>query len=134
MRKLIALLTPILLLAVVFAVACADTTAPQNDASIPGPSFDFAHSGNPNSAFITKDFGCNVIDGDGVFVFTADGNVSVVTSSGHTTLICKVKGVANSTGRAVIFRDFGCNTLLGFTTNSQNTVSASGNVTLRCRI
>ena len=51
---------------------------------------------SPNSAAsIQKGFGCGVIDGDGNGVFTPDGRISVVTSSGNTTLICKAKGVAN---------------------------------------
>lgn len=89
---------------------------------------------NPNSAFIQRDFGCGMFDGDGGFVATSDGNISIVTSSGHTTLICKAKGQANSTGRAVKTSGFLCGTHLGLTTDSQNTVSASGNITLRCRI
>ena len=89
---------------------------------------------SPNSASIVKGFGCGVINGDGGFVFTPDGRISVVTSSGHTTLICKAKGVANSSGKAVKFTGFPCGTFLGLTFDSQNTVSASGNITLRCRI
>ncbi len=90
---------------------------------------------SPNeAASIQKGFGCGVIDGDGFGVFTPDGRISVVTSSGNTTLICKAKGVANSTGKAVRFEGFACGTALGLTFDSQNIVSASGNVTLRCRI
>jgi len=95
---------------------------------------DLVQADSPNAAFITKDFVCGLLDGDGGFVITNDGNHSVVTSSGHTTLICKVKGVANSTGKAVILRGFGCFTFLGFTTDSKEIISASGKATLRCRI
>ena len=86
------------------------------------------------AAFINKDFGCGMFDGDGGFVVTFSKNHSVVTSSGHTTLICKAKGQANSTGAAVVTRGFPCGTFLGLTFDSQNSVSASGNITLRCRI
>ena len=110
-----------LVIAVAIGIALTPTPAPATPA-------------DAMAASITKGFGCGVIDGDGMGVFTPDGRISVVTSSGHTTLICKAKGVANSTGSAVTFRNFGCGTFLGFTTDSQNTVSASGNVTLRCRI
>lgn len=111
-----------LVIAVAIGIALTPTPAPATPTD------------SANSAFITKGFGCGVINGDGGGVFTPDGRISVVTNSGHTTLICKATGVANSTGRAVTFRNFGCGTFLGVTTNSQNTVSASGNVTLRCRI
>ena len=86
------------------------------------------------AASITKGFGCGVINGNGGVIFTPDGRISVVTSSGHTTLICKANGTPAANGRAVVFRNFGCGTFLGFTTDSQNIVSASGKITLRCRI
>ena len=119
MKKLIG---GVLVLAVLLAIALQPSQAEADTAVI------------PSAASIMKGFGCGVLDGNGFGVFTPDGRISVVTSSGHTTLICKAQGVANPTGKAVTFRNFGCGTALGFTTNSQNTVSASGNVTLRCRI
>ena len=87
---------------------------------------------NPNSASISRDFGCNVFDGDGNLVFTT-GSLSIVTSSGHTTLKCSAD-VENTTGKAQVMKGFGCNTFLGFTTNSHSTVSASGKSTLTCRV
>jgi hypothetical protein len=74
---------------------------------------------------------CGVIDGDGNFYLTTEGS-AVVTSNGNGRLTCKATGVPNSTGTAVTYRDFGCNTPAGFTTDSHETVSASGNVTLQC--
>ena len=87
-----------------------------------------------NGAWIEKDFGCNVFDGNGVLTFVTDANISIVTSSGNTTLVCKAKGLPNDQGMAVVTSGFGCGTFLGFTWDSQNTVSASGNVTLRCQV
>lgn len=111
-----------LVIAVAIGIALTPTPAPATPTD------------SPNSAFILKDFGCGMFDGDGGFVVTFSKNHSVATSSGHTTLICKAKGQANSTGAAVVTRGFLCGTFLGLTFDSQNSVSASGNITLRCRI
>ena len=86
-----------------------------------------------NSATITKDFGCGLLDGNGGFVFT-DASHSVVTSNGNGTLKCSAAGVPNSTGSAVQYNDFGCNTPAGFTTDMHETVSASGQATLTCKV
>jgi hypothetical protein len=83
-------------------------------------------------AIVINDFGCGMQDGDGGFVFT-DISHTVITSSENSTLKCSVKGVANSTGKAVQYKDFICGTFLGLTTNSHTVVSASGNATLTCR-
>ncbi len=91
-------------------------------------------SGDNNAAFIDRDFGCNVFDGNGGLTSVIGANITVVTSSGHTTLVCKAKGLPNDQGKAVIYRGFTCNTYLGPTNDSQNTVSASGNVTLTCTL
>lgn len=75
-----------------------------------------------------------VIDGFGCRFFgvTFDTH-AVITSSGHTTLICK-NSAANSTGKAIQRKGFGCGTHLGFTTDSHFTLSASGQATLVCRL
>lgn len=82
------------------------------------------------------DFGCTVLDGSGNGT-PVTGDV-VITSSGNTNFKCKGKGVANSTGSAVIwnYENSGllCNTLNGVTDDWQSVVSASGNVTLQCKI
>ena len=83
-------------------------------------------------AYINRDFGCMAFDGTGTLVYV-DSTVSVVTSSSHTTLICS-GNVSNPTGSTVIKRGFSCGTDLGTTNDSQNIVSPSGRVTLRCRI
>ncbi len=131
-----------LALPVVFAVACADTTAPQNDASIPDPSFDFANSGNPNSAVFIDALDRGLFDGDGRFVIVNDAS-AVITSSGKGKFRCSAKGVSNSTGRAVTYdtdnSPFRPGLLCGMpgdpdgTAKWHETVSASGNAKLTCR-
>ena len=151
-------------LALVFAIACADQgTGPQNDIVIPDPSFDLraretrhhravdpsdteqsrhqAHSRNPNAAVLIRDGGCTLFDGDGNFVSASD-DMTVSTSSGQGTIRCRVKGVQNSTGRAVTY-DTNDNPiapgttcfipLVGSTTKWHETVSASGVATLICQ-
>lgn len=88
-------------------------------------------------AIVIKDGGCTLLDGNGGFV-SADSSQSVVTPSGNGVLICKVKGVPNSTGRAVRY-DFAstgisCGTAAGSTQEWHETVSASGNATLVCPV
>jgi hypothetical protein len=83
-------------------------------------------------AVVINDFGCGMMDGDGNFVYT-EASHAVITPSNNTTLKCSVTGVANSTGKAVNYKDFLCGTPLGLTTDSHETVSASGNATLTCR-
>ena len=88
-----------------------------------------------NAASIDKDFGCNLFDGNGFLVSANAKNISVVTSSGHTTLKCSSKGVTPAAnGRAAVQSGFLCNTMLGLTTDTHSTVSASGNSKLTCRI
>lgn len=78
-----------------------------------------------------------MLDGDGNLVVTS-GSISVKTHGGTTTFVYKAKGVPNSTGRAVIYNyentGLLCGTALGLTKDWQNTVSASGNVTLVCKL
>src|SRR5262249_8436228 len=88
-----------------------------------------------DGAVIIRDFDCGVLDGDGNFVL-ATGTIDVHNDDGVTMLKCKAKGVSNSTGAAVIWTidntGFSCGTLYGSTDVWQETVSASGNVTLTC--
>lgn len=93
----------------------------------------FASSTDNNGAFVDKDFGCGLMDGYGGFHFVTDGTISIVNSAGNTTLICKAKGLPTP-GTAVVTEGFACGTYLGLTYDSQNVVSASGNVTLRCQV
>lgn len=89
---------------------------------------------NPQSAFISRDFGCGMFDGNGDFVLATDGTLSVVTHGQTAILKCQVFGVPNDTGDAVVTTGFNCGTFLGPTTNSRNVVSEDGNATLICKV
>jgi hypothetical protein len=90
-----------------------------------------------NAAVVIKDTGCTVLNGDGGAEFV-EGRITVMNNGGVTNFICKGKGVPNSTGQAVKFNfentGFLCNTSGGVTDDWQNVVSASGNVTLHCKV
>jgi hypothetical protein len=96
-----------------------------------------AAGGSPRAAIVIRNAGCGLIDGAGGFVF-ADRDVTIATQSTrqNTTLICKVKNVSNPTGHAVRYDSENtgveCGTFRGSTTDWNETVSASGNATLRC--
>ena len=98
----------------------------------------FAASRSPRAAVVIRNAGCALIDGAGGFVL-ADRDVTIATQSTrqNTILICKVKNVSNPTGHAVRYEGENtgveCGTFRGFTTDWNETVSASGNATLRCR-
>jgi hypothetical protein len=91
---------------------------------------------NKEAAVHINDFGCSVFDGDGNPA-SVTGDL-VLTKSGNTNFKCKGTGVPNSTGSAVIwnFENTGayCNTITGVTDDWQTVVSASGNVTLICKV
>lgn len=111
----------LLLFAAAIALAVVTSTAPANT----------------QGAIVINDGGCALLNGDGGGV-VADSSHAVVTPSGNGVLVCKVKGVANSTGRAVRF-DFAstglsCGTAAGSTQDWHETVSASGNATLVCNV
>ena len=84
-------------------------------------------------AVVINGFTCGVIDGDGGF-FVTDQTHTVITSSGNSVLKCHASGVPNSTGSAVNRSGFLCGTALGLTTDSHETVSASGEVDLTCKV
>jgi hypothetical protein len=96
-----------------------------------------AFSDSDNAAIVAKDGLCGLQDGDGNFVLTSS-SIQVTNNGGVTTLVCKVKDVPNSTGSAVHYdfesTGFLCNTNGGQTEDWSETVSASGNATLVCRI
>lgn len=97
-----------------------------------GPAPTPANEGG--GAFIFQNFACGMFDGDGGFYEDGNGVVSVVTSNGHAIVVCRASGVPNSTGTAVQYRDFYCNTDLGVTTDSHEVVSPNGNATMQCRL
>jgi len=86
---------------------------------------------NPNSAFIIRDLGCNLPDGEGNFV-SADTDHSVITVSGKNNFRCQATVAPPSSGHAEVMRGFGCNTDLGFTTNTHSVVSDEGDATMTC--
>jgi hypothetical protein len=97
-----------------------------------------ADPGNGNGASVYKDFGCTLFDGNGGFVFVATGTHSVEITNGNAVTICKASGVPNSTGKAAHWDnsntgDF-CFIAGGLTTDWNETVSASGEATLRCHV
>ncbi|WP_426671116.1 hypothetical protein ACPPVU_07750 [Mucilaginibacter sp. McL0603] len=83
-----------------------------------------------DGAAVINDFGCGMFDGNGNFVFT-DMSHAVVTSSGNGMIRCEAT-VGNTTGQAVVYSGFECGTFAGVTTQSHETVSASGQATLIC--
>jgi hypothetical protein len=113
-------------------------------AAEPHPPTTF-RSASAKAALVIRSGGCALFDGDGDFAFV-DHDFIVATQSTrlNTTLICKVKNVANSSGRAVKYTSennpfgpgVGCGIVLPdnfvVTAAWTETVSASGNATLRC--
>jgi hypothetical protein len=142
--------TGILVLSSVFNLGCNTTpvepTATQGVSTVaeshPPATF---RSANAHAAVIIRNGACGLIDGNGEFVFT-DHEIVIATKSTrlNTTLICKVKNVANSARRAVKYTSEANPLAPGaacgiarpddfvVTTAWNETVSASGNATLRC--
>jgi hypothetical protein len=86
---------------------------------------------------VAKDTTCAVLDAEGRVAFGQNSMV-LSTPSGHSIVKCSVTGVNNSTGRAVRhdYESTGmtCMTAAGATTDWHETISASGNATLTCRM
>jgi hypothetical protein len=95
-----------------------------------------ADPGNGNGAFIARDFGCGLTDGNGAFVFTTTSH-SIINVNNSVTK-CSATVAPSSTGGAVITSGFPCgvelrNGTFVATTDSRETVSASGQATLTCK-
>ena len=94
-------------------------------------------SGEDNAAGVNKDFECSLFDGDGYLVPATDA-ININNNGGNITLVCKAKGVANSSGEEVVTSGFGCWVWDGnawiLTYDSYNVVSEDGNATIRCQI
>jgi len=96
-----------------------------------------AASADPgNGAFIARDFGCGLSDGNGGFAFT-DTSHSVINVSNSVTK-CSTTVTPSVTGHAVNYSGFGCGVELRdgtfvTTFDSHETVSASGQATLTCK-
>ena len=92
-----------------------------------------------NAATIVKDGPCGGFvptstGGFGPFIGTTD-LMSVVTSSGVTSLICHFDIPAGlEPASATRASGFGCGTFLGGTTDSKMVASPGGNATLTCKI
>jgi hypothetical protein len=120
------------------AVFGCDHAAPTDTGS---PSNVSLRSARARAAVVIRNNGCLLIDGAGDIVL-ADRDLSVLTRStgNNTTLICKVKKVSNPSGHAVtydaddnpFFPGLTCGTVRGSTLKWNETISASGNATLRC--
>lgn len=86
---------------------------------------------------IAKDNVCGLLDGDGAVAF-GSGGMMMTNAGGMSMVKCTVNGVPNSTGRAVHYdyesTGMTCGTAAGATTDWHETVSASGNATLTCRV
>ena len=94
-----------------------------------------------NGALVIKGNSCSLLDGNGNGVSSSKSHKVINRSSnGNITSICKVKGVKNRTGEAVTFSNANTGYTCSIstpdgnvsTTNWKNTVSTSGNATLRC--
>jgi hypothetical protein len=95
-----------------------------------------ADPGNGNGAFIANDFGCGLGDGNGVLVFT-DTSHSIINVNNSVTK-CSATVAPSVTGHAVTSSGFPCgvelrNGTFVATTDSRETVSASGQATLTCK-
>jgi hypothetical protein len=97
---------------------------------------DYAAAGSENAAEITSDFRCFVPNADwSRVVMGVSNNHSVVKKKNGTTVLrCSVKGVENTTGKAVHYFNFPCGTFMGTTFDSQLVISKSGHATMICRI
>lgn len=87
-----------------------------------------------NAASIEKDVGCSGFVPGGIGLFTTETR-SITTSSGNTKLVCHFdipEGFEPET--AVSDEGFGCNTFLGFTTDSRMVATPGGRALLTCEI
>ena len=91
-------------------------------------------------AVVISDQGCGLFDGDGNIVLaSSDHSVITPSGNGNCNLKCSVKGVANSSGRAVNLDSTIVPISCGIpgcapTANWHETISASGNATLTCLV
>jgi hypothetical protein len=83
-------------------------------------------------AVVIKEFGCSANLPPAPSLFTFEQTQSVITPSGRTKLTCHFEG--SPIEETTVQKDFGCNTYLGFTTESYFVYTKSGQGTLTCRI
>lgn len=101
-------------------------------------SMGVAQAASLNAAWVEKDVGCWLQDGYGNLVPT-DESITISTNGDTITLKCHAKNVPTP-GVTVQYRDFPCGVWLGedvppaYTTDTFETVSASGNATMTCQV
>ena len=87
-----------------------------------------------NPAVVIRGQACAMLDGDGGLA--AGDSITVTTSSGVTTIMCKAKKVPNDQQQSLYFgyenTGYTCGTVLGETSDWKEHISASGNATLAC--
>ena len=90
-----------------------------------------------DGAVVINDQGCSLLDGNGAFA-AADSDHAVITPSGNGVLKCKATVAPPAGGKAVQWNltntGVFCSTLAGFTDDWRETVSASGEATLTCKV
>ncbi len=85
-----------------------------------------------NAAQVLTDLGCGFFDGDGNYAWVDSGH-GVITSSGNGNYSCSASGVANSTGKAVIWDDVAYGTPNGPGVG-RIVISASGNASVSVKV
>jgi hypothetical protein len=89
-------------------------------------------------AVVIKDAGlCGMpgSDADGNIIFGGIGNVTHdVINDNHEVFKCKGEGLTNLSGKGQSFKDFGCGTFSGVTTDTHATVAKNGNGTMTCKV
>lgn len=101
----------------------------------------FASLAFASPAVVVSSEGCNLLDGEGNFVFTTDTHrVATASANGNTNFTCKAD-VANNSRGAVHYDFASTGVLCGVLTQSgfvltedwKQNISASGKATLQCR-
>ncbi|HWQ01030.1 MAG TPA: hypothetical protein VN449_02835 [Gaiellaceae bacterium] len=77
--------------------------------------------------------GCSVFDQNGNLFSAGVVGKFVVASDGSATLVCKAT-TANDADQAITYSGFECGTLTGITTDTTETISKKGNLTLVCHV
>ncbi|MCK5234572.1 MAG: hypothetical protein KAJ88_01900 [Candidatus Aenigmarchaeota archaeon] len=95
------------------------------------------YAADTGPAFIHKDFGCALYDGNGkVTIFTTDSHTVVSNdANGNTILKCFATLTEEETPeKAVVLKGFPCGTQSGSTTNTKAVVTPGGRSMLTCII
>jgi hypothetical protein len=91
---------------------------------------------SPNAAVVVKNGACSLLDATGASV-PGDRSHVVVNKKG-THFVCRAKGLANDTGKAIRYNfantGLTCQTSLGPTERWQEVISAGGRARLVCHL